>query len=92
MLREEVTESDVAEIISKWIGIPVESLAATAWVASASGHLCLQCMSHPASLTLELCLESVDLVLHSTCICPLESHGLLGIPQHTKRCLSTSTV
>ena len=29
MLREEVTESDVAEIISKWTGIPVESLAAT---------------------------------------------------------------
>ena len=29
MLREEVTEADVAEIISKWTGIPVARLAAS---------------------------------------------------------------
>lgn len=27
-------------------------------------HVCLQCMSPPASLTRELCLDSVDLVTH----------------------------
>lgn len=29
MLREEVTEADIADIISKWTGIPVTKLAST---------------------------------------------------------------
>ena len=29
MLREEVTESDISDIISKWTGIPVSKLAAS---------------------------------------------------------------
>lgn len=29
MLREEVTESDIADIISKWSGIPVSKLVAS---------------------------------------------------------------
>ena len=29
MLREEVTEADIADIISKWTGIPVSKLVAT---------------------------------------------------------------
>ena len=29
MLREEVTESDIADIISKWTGIPVTKLVAS---------------------------------------------------------------
>ena len=34
-----------------------------------SGHVCLQCMSNPATYTTDSCLESVDLVMHSACIC-----------------------